>query len=145
MIKRSKGNKKVRNATPTSVKRNGTTIKFRSKLEKYCFEQLELAGIQAKYEPVALELMPKFRYGEPGNEEAVRKITYTPDFIIPSGIIECKGFANDAFPIKWKILKWCLYMKKKKTKLYIVKNQTQVRELIKQIKNEQVHKLSPNN
>ena len=37
----------------------------------------------------------------------VRAMTYTPDFVDPNNkwIIEVKGYANDVFPLKWKLFK----------------------------------------
>ena len=37
----------------------------------------------------------------------VRSITYTPDFVDPNGkwIIETKGYANESFPLRWKLFK----------------------------------------
>ena len=32
-------------------------------------------------------------------------IKYTPDFVSDSFIIECKGRANESFPIRWKMFK----------------------------------------
>ena len=38
-------------------------------------------------------------------EKKILNIKYTPDFVSPSFIIECKGRANESFPIRWKCLK----------------------------------------
>ena len=32
-------------------------------------------------------------------------ITYTPDFLGDGFIIETKGYANESFPMKWKMMK----------------------------------------
>lgn len=118
-------NKKVRNATRVVV----DGILFRSKLEAYCYEKLKEAGIEAGYETVKYTLMHPFRF----NGEAVRAITYTPDFVGEKFIIECKGFANETFPIKWKLFKFYLYMNKIEVDLYKVQNQKQVNEMIEDI------------
>ena len=38
-------------------------------------------------------------------QKKIQSIKYTPDFISPSFIIECKGRANESFPIRWKMFK----------------------------------------
>ena len=72
------------------------------------------------------------------NTMKVRAITYTPDFIDPNGkwIIEVKGFANDVFPLKWKLFKNYLNQNSVPVPtLYLPKNQTQVKKTIELIKN----------
>jgi hypothetical protein len=39
-----------------------------------------------------------------GNKK-ILPIKYTPDFIGEGFIIECKGRANESFPIRWKLFK----------------------------------------
>ena len=66
----------------------------------------------------------------------VRDITYTTDFVDPNGkwIIEVKGFANDVFPIKWKLFKNHLMENGYTYALFLPKNQKQVLETIELIK-----------
>ena len=94
-----KGNKKVKNATP--IESDG--IQFKSKLELYTYKQLKEAGLEADYESKKYTLLPKFEY----NDEQIRPMTFKPDFPANNGsfIIECKGFSNDAFPLRWKLFK----------------------------------------
>lgn len=125
-VKKGKAkNKKVKNATPLEV----DGIKFRSKLEAYCYSQLLAAGLESYYEQNTYTLIPAFEY----NGEKVRPCTYTPDFVGDGWIIEVKGFANDAFPIKWKMFKQLLAKTVSSLDLYLPKNQGQVREVIAQI------------
>lgn len=119
-------NKKVRNATPLIV----DGIQFRSKLEAYTHKKLIEAGITAKYESTKFTLIDSFRY----MGEAVRAMTYTPDFVGDDFIIECKGFGNDAFPLRWKMFKYFLYMNKIDLHLYLPRNQRQVDEVIEKLK-----------
>lgn len=79
---------KVRNATPLTYE----GIKFRSKLEVFTYKLLKKNNIKADYEKYKFTLLDSFRY----NNEAVRKMTYTPDFVGKEFVIECKGHANDA-------------------------------------------------
>lgn len=139
---RSKG--KIRNATKCTYK----GIKFRSKLELFTYKQLEAAGIKSHYEKTTYTLMDGFHFkaesieprpkGYINNSMKVRGITYTPDFVDPNGkwIIEVKGFANDVFPLKWKMFKKQLNETATPVPtLYLPKNQTQVKKTIELIKN----------
>ena len=127
-MKNIKKNKqgKVKNAQPNIY--NG--IKFRSKLETYTYKKLKEARIFAEYEPTHFELIPKFEY----QGEKVRAMTYLPDFVGKDFIIECKGLIGDAFPLRWKIFKYTLMKQNSHYKLYLVRNQKQVDELIKKLK-----------
>tara|TARA_R110002051_G_scaffold269943_1_gene330232 strand:- start:5303 stop:5761 length:459 start_codon:yes stop_codon:yes gene_type:complete len=146
MRRKIKANKKVRNATSKVYK----GIKFRSKLELFTYKKLEEAGIKSLYEERKFVLMEGFRFEqdsiEPSNKRAtkgeyinnsdkVRDITYTPDFVDPNGkwIIEVKGFANDVFPLKWKLFKNYLQKLGDPPVLYLPKNQKQVLETIELI------------
>lgn len=122
---KSSVNKKVRNATPKVY----DGISFRSQLEVNTYQQLKKFKIEAEYEPIQFTLIDAFRY----NDESIRKMTYTPDFVGNRFIIECKGFANESFPLKWKIFKHFLYMNKLEFTLYLPKNRKEVDEVIKSI------------
>lgn len=119
-------NKKIRNATPNIV----DGIKFKSKLESYTYNALKEAGIEAEYENHKYTLLEPFKY----MTESVRGMTYTPDFVGDGFIIECKGYGNDAWPIRWKLFKHSLYRKDIELDLYIVKNQREVKELVETLK-----------
>lgn len=121
--KKSQG--KVRNATPNIY----DGIKFRSKLETYTYKKLKEAGIDAEYESTHFELIPKFEY----NGEKVRAMTYLPDFVGKNFIIECKGLVADSFPLRWKIFKYYLKQENKDYKLFLVRNQKQVDEMINEL------------
>ena len=136
-------NKKVRNATAKVYK----GIKFRSKLELFTYRKLEDAGIDALYEKKKYVLQEGVRYSatvyEPHKTKGyiptttkIRDITYTPDFVDPHGrwIIEVKGFANDVFPIKWKMFKNYLMQQDDPPVLFLPRNQKQVLETIELIK-----------
>lgn len=123
----TKENKKVKNATVNVYE----GIKFRSKLETYTYTKLKQAGIQnIEYEQNRYELLPKFQY----NEENVRAMTYTPDFVINGNIIiECKGQPNDAFPLRWKLFKHYLYSNNMNYTLYLVHNQKEVNQMVNEL------------
>tara|TARA_Y100001951_G_scaffold10474_1_gene6706 strand:+ start:173 stop:622 length:450 start_codon:yes stop_codon:yes gene_type:complete len=94
-------------------------ITFASGLEKYMYEALKNANIEAKYEGKTYELISGFNFDnisyercangkgdfkDRGNKK-ILPITYTPDFIGEGFVIECKGRANESFPIRWKLFK----------------------------------------
>jgi thymidylate kinase len=102
-VKKKKINKKVKNATETIY----DGIKFRSKLEVYCYQQLMKENIQFEYENKTFVLIDKFVFNNTSYELGrnkvfsvispnVRPMTYTPDFVGKDWIIEVKGRANDA-------------------------------------------------
>ena len=111
-IKRKKG--PVRSK---KVKFDG--IQFASGLEKYMYIALKKAKIHAVYEGATFELQEGFIFdvdsyerqangkGDMVNrgQKKILNIKYTPDFVSDSFIIECKGRANESFPIRWKMFK----------------------------------------
>ena len=122
---RKKG--KVRNAT--KVERYG--IQFKSKLECYTYEAFMKAGIPVKYEPKHFTLIPNFEY----LGEKIRPITYLPDFVGKNFIVECKGLITDSFPLRFKLFKRYLKQHHSTNKVYLVRNQKQVDEMIQEIIN----------
>jgi len=135
--------KRVRNAKRKEV----DGIKFRSQLEAHCYRQLREAGIPADYEKHKYVLMKGFYYDNSSYEDngktgfldkqkyKVRDITYTPDFVDPNGkwVIECKGYANERFPLKWKMFKNLLMESGDPPVLYVPRNQKQNIETVQMI------------
>ena len=94
-------------------------ITFASGLEKYMYIALKKAKIYSEYEGMTFTLQDAFMfdvdsYERQGNgkgemvnrgQKKIQSIKYTPDFISPSFIIECKGRANESFPMRWKLFK----------------------------------------
>ena len=94
-------------------------INFASGLEKYMYMALQKAKIKAVYEGQTFELQEGFMfdvdsYERQGNgkgdmvnrgQKKILNIKYTPDFVSDSFIIECKGRANESFPLRWKMFK----------------------------------------
>ena len=118
-------NKKVKNATPIVL--NG--IKFRSKLESYMYKKLEEAKIYNEYEKNRFELIPAFTF----LGKKIRAITYLPDFVGKNFIIECKGFPNEAWPLREKLFKYKLFLTNDSRQFFIVHNQKEVDECIRRI------------
>ena len=94
-------------------------INFASGLEKYMYQALKKAKIKAEYEGKTYVLQESFvfevdSYERQANgkgdlvnrgQKKILNIKYTPDFISDSFIIECKGRANESFPLRWKMFK----------------------------------------
>ena len=123
--KKSKStNKKVRNATPTEY----DGIKFRSKLEVYTYKKLRESNIYTEYERNRYEIIPAFTF----MGKKIRAMTYLPDFVGEDYILECKGYPNDAFPIKEKLFKYYLFLTNSTKKYYVLHSQKEVDEFIKE-------------
>ena len=124
-------------------------IQFASGLEKYMYLALKEAKIEARYEGETYVLQDSFVFknksyekqsngkGEFKNrgEKKVLNIKYTPDFVNPSFIIECKGRANESFPIRWKMFKNYVKEHLKHVILYKPQNQKDCDEVVKLILN----------
>jgi len=112
-------------------------IKFASVLEKYMYLALKKAKIKARYEGETYVVQEGFEfdttsYERQGNgkgefkdrgNKKILPIKYTPDFVSPSFIIECKGRANESFPLRWKMFK--KYVKANLPRVTIYKPQNQ--------------------
>ena len=126
-------------------------IKFASGLEKYMYQALKNAKIKAEYEGKTYIVQEGFEFknksyerqsngkGELVNRgsKKVLPIKYTPDFVSSSFIIECKGRANESFPLRWKMFKKYANKHLKRVTLYKPQNQKECDEVIELIvKNE---------
>jgi len=145
MKKASSG--KIKNATKLIV--NG--LNFKSKLEVFTYNKLLENGIvDFNYEGLKFTLLPNFEFNNLSIElgknksfapvtEKIRSITYLPDFGNVNDdktgwIMECKGYPNDAFPLKWKMFKYHLLTNGYNVKLYKPNNQRNVLLAIADIK-----------
>ena len=122
-------------------------IKFASGLEKYMYQALKHAKIHAIYEGATFELQEGFifntdSYERQGNgkgtminrgQKKILNIKYTPDFVSDSFIIECKGRANESFPLRWKMFKKYVNDRLKHVTLYKPQNQKECDEVIELI------------
>ena len=124
--RRTKKEGKVKNATPTQL----DGIKFRSKLEAYTYTKLKEAKIPIEYEKHRYMLLPSFIF----ENKTIRAITYLPDFVGSNFIIECKGYPNDSWALREKLFKYYLVNNLPNYKFYIVHNQKEVDQLIKELK-----------
>jgi hypothetical protein len=122
-------------------------IKFASGLEKYMYVALKNAKIKSKYEGETYVLQEGFEFknesyerqsngkGEMVNRgsKKILPIKYTPDFVSDSFIIECKGRANESFPLRWKMFKKYVKNNLPHVILYKPQNQKECDEVIELI------------
>ena len=66
-------------------------------------------------------------------EKKILSIKYTPDFIGDDFIIECKGRANESFPLRWKMFKKYVSSELPHVIIYKPQNQKECDETIKYI------------
>ena len=124
-------------------------IQFASGLEKYMYQALQNAKIQARYEGETYVLQEHFMFdvnsyerqangkGQMVNrgQKKIQNIKYTPDFVSDSFIIECKGRANESFPLRWKMFKKHVNQEMKHVTLYKPQNQKECDKVIELILN----------
>jgi len=130
-----------------SKKQTVDGITFASGLEKYMYQVLKQAKIQAVYEGHTYEIFPGFmfdgfayercangkgEYKDRGHKK-ILNISYTPDFIGRGFIIECKGRANESFPLRWKMFKQYVIKHLPGMTLYKPQNQKECDETVKLI------------
>ena len=115
-------------------------IQFASGLEKYTYLSLKNNKLFEGYENQVFQLVESFdfrnkTYEKQANgkgdyinrgEKKILGIKYTPDFVGKDFIIECKGRANESFPIRWKLFKLWLTKNKIGKTLYKPQNQKDV-------------------
>ena len=122
-------------------------IKFASGLEKYMYLALKKAKVKARYEGKTYIVQDGFEFkttsyerqsngkGEfkdRGNKK-ILPIKYTPDFVGEDFIIECKGRANESFPLRWKLFKKHLVDNKSYPRIYKPQNQKECDETVRLI------------
>ena len=122
-------------------------ITFASGLEKYMYIALKKAKIYAEYEGMTFTLQDAFKFNVDSYErqangkgdmvnrgqKKIQSIKYTPDFVSSSFIIECKGRANESFPMRWKMFKKYVNHKMKHVTLYKPQNQKECDKVIELI------------
>ena len=122
-------------------------INFASGLERYMYMALKKAKLKFQYEGETFELVKAFEftteaierqsngkgeYRNRGNKK-ILNIKYTPDFVGEDFIIECKGRANESFPMRWKLFKKWMTDNSDKRVLYKPQNQSECDKTIDMI------------
>jgi len=107
-----------------SKKQTVDGIKFKSRLEGHMYKILKKSGVKFTYEQEKFVVVSGFKFKnesyerqsngkgdmvDRGSGKSVRKIEYTPDFVITIGetkfIIETKGFRTSEFNMRYKLFK----------------------------------------
>ena len=147
MKKRIRGRLKRKRGPVVAKKVTYDGIKFASGLEKYMYMALKKAKIKAKYEGETYTIQEGFEfdiqsYERQGNgkgefknrgNKKILPIKYTPDFVSNLFIIECKGRANESFPMRWKLFKNYVKVNLPRVTLYKPQNQKECDTVIKLI------------
>ena len=122
-------------------------ITFASGLEKYMYQALKNAKIDAVYEGKTYTVFPEFEFPNISIERCangkgdfkdrggkkILPIKYTPDFIGDKFIIECKGRANESFPMRWKLFKKFINRHYPHVTLYKPQNQKECDQVVELI------------
>ena len=122
-------------------------ITFASGLEKQMYRALKKAKVKAKYEGRTYTIQSGFEFnmdsyerqsngkGEFKNRgnKKILPIKYTPDFVGDGFIIECKGRANESFPMRWKLFKGYINTVQPYVTLYKPQNQKECDQVIELI------------
>ena len=147
MKKRIRGRLKKKRGPVVSKKVTHDGIKFASGLEKYMYIALKKAKLKARYEGETYIVQDGFEFkttsyerqsngkGEfkdRGNKK-ILPIKYTPDFVSDSFIIECKGRANESFPLRWKMFKKYVKVNLPHVTIYKPQNQKECDKVIELI------------
>ena len=142
------GRKLTRKKGPVQAKKvKYDGINFSSGLERYMYMALRKAGIKSEYEGQTYTLVNGFDFTSQSFErqsngkgdfvnrgnKRILPITYTPDFIGDDFIIECKGRANESFPIRWKLFKKYVQENMPNYTLYKPQNQSECDQVIRDI------------
>jgi hypothetical protein len=144
------GRKLTRKKGPVQAKKiKYDGINFASGLERHMYMALNKAKIKAEYEGQSYTLIEAFDFTSEcyerqsngkgdftnrGNKR-VLSISYTPDFIGEDFIIECKGRANESFPLRWKLFKRYVQEHMPRYTLYKPQNQNECEQVIQHILN----------
>jgi hypothetical protein len=145
MIRKRTRSKKKGPVQAKKVKYDG--INFASGLERYMYMALKKAKIKAEYEGNTYTLLEGFDFTSESYErqsngkgdftnrgnKRILPIRYTPDFIGSDFIIECKGRANESFPMRWKLFKKYISENEPQITLYKPQNQSECDRVIQMI------------
>tara|TARA_E500000075_G_scaffold30635_1_gene27281 strand:- start:703 stop:1161 length:459 start_codon:yes stop_codon:yes gene_type:complete len=129
-------------------------INFASGLERYTYMALKKEKLFEYYEGEVFQLIESFDFQNESYEKQangkgdytnrgskkVLGIKYTPDFTGKDYIIECKGRANESFPLRWKLFKLWLTKNNIGKTLYKPQNQKEVDLTVQMIKNNRKNK-----
>ena len=154
MMKKTYFKKRKKRGPVVSKKVTYDGITFASGLERHMYRALKKAKLKARYEGETYVIQEGFMFNNESYErqsngkgdmvnrgsKKILPIKYTPDFISDSFIIECKGRANESFPMRWKMFKKYVKENLPHVTLYKPQNQKEcdkvVELIIKKMKDE---------
>ncbi len=154
MMKKTYFKKRKKRGPVVSKKVTCDGITFASGLERHMYRALKKAKLKARYEGETYVIQEGFMFNNESYErqsngkgdmvnrgsKKILPIKYTPDFISDSFIIECKGRANESFPMRWKMFKKYVKENLPHVTLYKPQNQKEcdkvVELIIKKMKDE---------
>ena len=154
MMKKTYFKKRKKRGPVVSKKVTCDGITFASGLERHMYRALKKAKLKARYEGETYVIQEGFMFDNESYErqsngkgdmvnrgsKKILPIKYTPDFISDSFIIECKGRANESFPMRWKMFKKYVKENLPHVTLYKPQNQKEcdkvVELIIKKMKDE---------
>ena len=154
MMKKTYFKKRKKRGPVVSKKVTCDGITFASGLERHMYRALKKAKLKARYEGETYVIQEGFMFNNESYErqsngkgdmvnrgsKKILPIKYTPDFISDSFIIECKGRANESFPMRWKMFKKYVKENLPRVTLYKPQNQKEcdkvVELIIKKMKDE---------
>ena len=108
-----KGRTKVKNVKKPTF----DGIKFQSKLEMHCYKKLKEEKIPIEYEGTTFTIFPATVYPLACYEGTTKR-----------------GYANESFPLRWKLFKKHLKDTKQQYVLFMPRNKSQVDEVVELIK-----------
>lgn len=139
------GRKKKGKRHSVAVETTYDGIKFKSKLEVYCYKALKKAKIPFDYEVKKYTLIDGFKPGMgiwtksrgifKARKTPVRPITYTPDFVCTNDkwVIETKGYKSEGFKFRWKLFIRYLHRRDLTPEVFMPTSYKEVDEVIKTI------------
>lgn len=123
-------------------------IEYNNTFERKMAMLLDEADIPFEFEPKTFMLVEPFvfplvSYERQSNQKGlminrgqkkVQGIKYTPDFVGEGFIIETKGYANETFPMRWKLFKNLLTQQGVKTEDLVIFKPQKISELVEVVK-----------
>lgn len=144
MLKRGRKGRKHVQAKKSSM----DGLDFASGLERYCYIALKREGLFEMYEGESFQLMEPFQMENICTERqsngkgefkvrssSIRGIKYTPDFTGKDFVIECKGRANESFPVRFKMFKRWMFDNNDTRAIYKPQNQKEIELMVQTILN----------
>jgi len=110
--------------------------KFDSKLELYCYNQMQITDIPFEFQ-VKINLLPKYRDID---NKGIRETNLIVDFVLSLGeitlYVDTKGFFTKDAMLKYKMLKHKIYLEGNKARVIFLKNKKEVDSFVNTMNND---------